>query len=60
MVVKSEDTPPLPTVGISSANQGTSAPVSSYLPSGSITREADSISFVPLDKYGFKMDGAYQ
>ena len=46
--------------GISSAKNGTRAPVSVYLPNGSITKDADSISLVPLDKYGFNIDGGCQ
>ena len=48
--LRSALTPPLATVGISSAKKGTSAPVSLYLAKGSIIIEEDSMSLVPPER----------
>ena len=58
--LRSALTPPFATVGISSAKNGTSAPVSLYLANGSIIIEDDSMSLVPPDRYGFNIEGACQ
>jgi len=50
MVVRSSDTPPFSTVGISAARKGTSSPFSLARASGSMTRLAASISLVPLER----------
>ena len=60
MDVRSSDTPPFATVGISSVRYGTKEPFWSKRAIGSMTTAEDSISFVPPDKYGFKIEGACQ
>jgi gamma-glutamylcysteine synthetase len=58
--VRSSDTPPFSTVGISSASHGTIVPVLSKRAIDSSTSDADSISFVPPDRNGFSVEGACQ
>ena len=50
MDLRSALTPPLPTVGTSSAKKGTSAPVSLYLANGSMIIDEDSMSLVPPER----------
>ena len=58
--VKSFETPPLATVGITSASHATIFPFSSYRANGSRTTDEASSSLVPPDRFGFIVDGACQ
>jgi len=50
IVVRSSETPPFCTVGMSSARKGTRTPPASNRAIGSITRLAASMSLVPPDR----------
>ena len=59
-VVRSFDTPPLTTVGISAARTATGLPSGPYAAIGSIIKRDASLSFVPPAWCGFRIVGACQ